>query len=591
MLNLRLYRGAWVLIVLALVVVAFSLHGRSPAITTTLAPDAFDGDRASRTLSGLVERYPERRPGSDGDNALADRVRAGFVRQFGESRVRERRIVARTIDGEQELRTIIAERPGRSSRRVVVLAHRDAAGRGAAAELSGTAALLELAEVFSGRVTRRTLTLVSTSGGSGGGAGARDWARHPGGPVDAVVVLGDPANTRTRKPWVVPWSNERGFAPDRLVRTAEEAVREESGESAGQARAPMAFLRQAFPLTVSEQGPINSEGVPAVLIGPGGELGAAATDEISAERLRVFGRAALRTMTALDNGPDIQRKPLDGLVVRGQVIPVSAIRLLGAALLIPVLIGAIDGVFRVKRRRGRPGRWILWVLAGALAPMLTALLAVILRAIDLLGSAPAAPVAPDHVGVQVVGLAFATAVLAAGWWFVRLAAVRRLDLGRLERLEDGAGPAAGVGLVIAVAALLVWLRNPYAALFIVPAAHLWLLALAPEVQLRRITAIGAVAVGFAPFALAALGYAIALDATPIDLAWIALLAVAGGHTSPVGVLLGSVVLGAGASALVAVLRVPRHRERRGPPTGVVSRGPLTYAGPGSLGGTESALRR
>src|SRR5919199_3465096 len=101
-------------------------------------------------------------------------------------RVRIRHLRGETVDGTRDLQTVIAERPGRSSRRIVVLAHRDAAHEGAAAELSGTAALLELGRVFRERITNRTLTLVSTSGGSGGAAGAADFAEHAGGPVDAV---------------------------------------------------------------------------------------------------------------------------------------------------------------------------------------------------------------------------------------------------------------------------------------------------------------------------------------------------------------------------------------------------------------------
>ena len=50
-----------------------------------------------------------------------------------------------------------------------------------------------------------------------------------------------------------------------------------------------------------------------------------------------------------------------------------------------------------------------------------------------------------------------------------------------------------------------------------------------------------------------------------------------------------------AGALVCVLSVVRHRgplARAEPPEpGPRIRGPVTYAGPGSLGGTESALRR
>jgi len=41
---------------------------------------------------------------------------------------------------------------------------------------------------------------------------------------------------------------------------------------------------------------------------------------------------------------------------------------------------------------------------------------------------------------------------------------------------------------------------------------------------------------------------------------------------------------------LARCRTPPPRATISPPE-VVSRGPLTYAGPGSLGGTESALRR
>src|SRR6185295_9530677 len=171
------------------------------------------------------------------------------------NRVRERTFRARTVDGERTLRTVIAERPGRSERRIVVLAHRDAAAPGAEAELSGTAALLELAKVFSGRVTRRTLTLVSTSGGSGGSAGATDYAKSVRGPVDAVIVLGDLGNTASHRPWVVPWSNALGAAPLQLERTVDVALREEAGPP-GAPRLGTQFLRQAFPLTVSEQGPL-----------------------------------------------------------------------------------------------------------------------------------------------------------------------------------------------------------------------------------------------------------------------------------------------------------------------------------------------
>jgi hypothetical protein len=69
-----------------------------------------------------------------------------------------------------------------------------------------------------------------------------------------------------------------------------------------------------------------------------------------------------------------------------------------------------------------------------------------------------------------------------------------------------------------------------------------------------------------------------------------LLMVAGGHigfwTWLQWSLFAAVAVGVGAVAL----RPPPPHEGPGAPD-VTVRGPLTYAGPGSLGGTESALRR
>ena len=53
-------------------------------------------------------------------------------------------------------------------------------------------------------------------------------------------------------------------------------------------------------------------------------------------------------------------------------------------------------------------------------------------------------------------------------------------------------------------------------------------------------------------------------------------------------ILGSLIAGSLTSS--ALLAVGRQRVSRIAPA-VTVRGPVTYAGPGSLGGTESALRR
>ena len=78
----RIYRAGLVPALLAFVVAAFSIESAPHALTTTLPPDSFSGGRAFAELGELAVRYPSRRPGSAGDDALARRVRTA-LRQEG----------------------------------------------------------------------------------------------------------------------------------------------------------------------------------------------------------------------------------------------------------------------------------------------------------------------------------------------------------------------------------------------------------------------------------------------------------------------------------------------------------------------------
>ena len=84
-------------------------------------------------------------------------------------------------------------------------------------------------------------------------------------------------------------------------------------------------------------------------------------------------------------------------------------------------------------------------------------------------------------------------------------------------------------------------------------------------------------------------YGLALDLGPLDLAWLAVLITAGGHVSPLAALILSLLAGC-LVGVVAVVRTRRRVVRGAEPEPIRTRGPLGYAGPGSLGGTESALQ-
>lgn len=597
MLDVRVYRAAFLPAVVALFVVAFSLTDRPAGLSSDLAADAFDGVRAfgpadpprRDSLRELAASFPHRRPGSAGDRALAARV-AGVFGANG-LRVRTESRSERTAAGTAELQTVVGVRPGLSSRRIVVMAHRDALSSPAAAELSGTAALLELARVFKTRDLSATLVLVSSSGGSAGAAEGPALEAAAGGAVDAMLILGDVASTHVRKPWVMGWSNGDQMAPLGLRRTVERAVRQEVGEQAGGPRAVGQWMRRAVPLTVSEQGEPAAAGLPAVLLQVSGEQGPDARQAVDQSIMQELGRAALRATTALDAGAEgarFEREP-EGIVTLRRLLPEWAVRLLVGTLLLPTLLAAIDACFRARRRRLSLRRWLGWT---AVLSVPFALAWAWTRLLGLTGAvnAPPAPVLPGSVplrGWAIAALVSAPLVLVLAWVFLRPALVRALGLARSPA---GEGAAAALGLVLSVLVALVWLANPYAAALLVPAAHVWLFAAAPGAGEARAPRAVAVAAGLALPALVALYYALALDLGPVGLVWLGFLVVAGGHVS-IAAALALSAFGGCLAGVVAVARTRRRVAAHTAPEPIVTRGPGGYAGPGSLGGTESALRR
>jgi hypothetical protein len=615
MLNGRLYRVTFVPFLVALGIAAFSLTARPLPLTSTLAPDAFDGQSAFAELKSLAAEFPARRPGSAGDDALAERVAHTLEGLGGAGRggfeVRTRRFEGQTIDGERTLETVIAQRAGSSGGMsggtpIVIMAHRDSSARGSQAELSGTVALLELARVFAARETQRTIVLVSTSGGSGGDAGALDFAANDAGPptqtsgqapIDAAIVLGDLAGVSEHKPFVVPYSDGFGSAPELLARTVAGAITQNVGGNPGAPSTIGQLAHLAFPFAVGEQGALNGAAIPSVLVQVSGERGPSPREAVSAERLEGFGRAVLSAVDALDTAPDIEATPQTGVVIGPKVLPEWALRLLLATLLFgPLLLGA-DGYARLRRRRGAIGdrtlaRGLLWVAACALPFFVAALFARALGWLDVLHAAPGMPVPAGALplnGGAVRALLAVVLVLALGW-LAWPALVRRLGCGVRPDPE-----AAGLALLAAAlgVGLVVWVRNPYTALLVVGALHLWLLVLSPALRPRRGAALALVALALAPLALLIAFYARELGVGPGAIAWDAVLLLAGGHIGVAAAALWSVAFGCAVAATLLALTPPAVLERprtdgRAP---VSIRGPLSYAGPGSLGGTEPALRR
>jgi hypothetical protein len=125
----------------------------------------------------------------------------------------------------------------------------------------------------------------------------------------------------------------------------------------------------------------------------------------------------------------------------------------------------------------------------------------------------------------------------------------------------------------------------------VPAVHLWLLACLAGPPPRRRWRVTMVVAGALPLLAVAIYYLFALDLDPIGGAWYLLLLVTGHHVSLAGSLLASVLLGAGLAALQIARQPQPEAEQPAADERPRVYGPGGLAGPGSLGGTQSALRR
>jgi hypothetical protein len=592
----RVYRAAFLPALVAVFVLAFSLSDPPRPATTDQPPLAFDAQRAfgvgakpvRNSLQELGATFPDRRPGSAGDAGLADRVAdyfesTGFV---GASRVKRQTYSAETIDGDLDLENVIATREGLSSHTIAVIAHRDAVGGPALAELSGTAALMELGRLFADRDLAKSVMLASVSGGSGGFDGAREALSAAPGPIDAVFVLGDLAGTRARRPFVVPFGSGSAPAPYGLERTVQVALRAELGTNVGRVRGVVQAIRRAVPLSLSEQGAVNGAGAPGVLISSSGERPAAADAPIKFARFAGFGRGTLRALTATLDAEGADPFPDNsGIVVLKRELPTWAVRLVVLAFLLPALLTAFDAFFRVRRRGMRMGAWSLWVASFAL-PFLVAWGWA--RGLGLTGAIDTLP-APS-VGVpplESAGWAGMGSVIVVGLGVAF--GIRPLMLRGLGRIGDASAgaAAAAIGLLLSLLCLVVWLLNPFAAAVLLPAAHAWLLVCAPERRPPRTVALAALAIGLALPLVVGLYYAQAWDAGT----WTAFGLIAGGSLG-VGAALS---VSAFAALLCATIAVLRARRRLSEPAQedehLTTRGPRSYAGPGSLGGTESALRR
>jgi hypothetical protein len=594
--ELRLYRAAFLPALLAVIVAMFSLEARPPGVPQTLAADVlFQGKAASTTINQIVGQTPDRRAGTVGDKTAANTVAHSFASSGFQT------VIDPFSGGGKELVNVVARRAGGSRRQIVVIAQRDADSvPDATGSAADTAAIEEIAQVLQGTPSRKTLVLASVDGGTLGDLGVRRLLdRLPDRDhIESVIVLSDLGAPGPAVPPLIAWSNGSQRVGVGLERTAADSMAQELGREPASSGVAAQMIRLAFPLGIGLQGPLLASGVDAIRFSGSGELPPPRSKrdlaDVNVDRLGSLGRSALRTVFAIDQGTrDLEHGPGSYLTVAHKVMPKWALALLGLSLIAPALVASIDGLARARRRREPVGRWVRWVLVAGLPLLVVLVLSKLMVWTGIVADPPAAPLPPAlrplH-GSDVILLGV-LAGLAALVWLIGWRWARGSRRARLDPASPGAGSV--LALVLSVSVLLVWFVNPYAALMVVPALHLWLLASIADVPRRGPVPVLLALGGLLPFAVVVLYYLDKLSINPLEGVWYLFLVVSSGDVGLFACLCSCLLVGVFGS-LVAVLLA---RARKPPPARVEVPeqpsvfGPGGYAGPGALGGTSSAARR
>ena len=221
------------------------------------------------------------------------------------------------------------------------------------------------------------------------------------------------------------------------------SIRDEVGGSAGGSGVLGQFARLSFPIGIGAQGVLLEEGYDAVRISGSGELppdGDGPVEAIDEDRLGMLGRATLRTLTALDQGPRPEHGPESYVLAVSQVLPGWVISLLAGTLLLPVLVASVDAFARARRRQVDVLRWLRWVAAWV-APFLAAL--ALAQFLALVGATPAPPPAPVRAKRAAPGWCSARCARGSARRHGACALPRPLARGQAGRRAARAGRARG----------------------------------------------------------------------------------------------------------------------------------------------------
>jgi Peptidase family M28 len=572
----RIYRAAWLVVAVPLLVAAFSVT-TPVALQQPRLPPSFDRTTAVQFATEFA-RFPDRSPGTQGAREATQWV-AARLRSYDFTVERQEFTADIPGRGRERFVNLVAVPPvraqdaARSRQTIVVVAHRDNLGQspGVNDNGSGTAALLELARAVGSATLSHTFVFVSADGGAYGSLGAREFARSPTyeGRIIAVVNLDAIAGDGPPR---IEFAGDTPRSPaSTLVATAEASI-EQHAERPAERPPPLAQLIDlGFPFSLYGQAPFIARGIPAVTITTAGSRPAPPRGDtlaaLNGRSLDELGRSAQALLGALDAAAEVARGTESYVYVGSRLVRGWTIQFVLLAALIPVLAATIDLFARCRRRhialapafRSFASRLGVWLWAGALV--------LFFAATGILPSGDERPIALDTAVAgnwPVVALAVLAGLVFLGWLAARPRLAPRREVARTDEL----GGHMAAMLVLCVVALVVAAQNPFALVFVLPSLHAWLwLPHFPDGG-RRL-ALPLYALGFAGPLLLLGSLALRFD-LGLDAPWYLLALVSVGYV-PLALAASFLAWGAAAGQIAAVALgryapypPPSERPARGP---------------------------
>ncbi|MDQ7064031.1 MAG: M28 family peptidase [candidate division KSB1 bacterium] len=240
-----------------------------PIVSPQPLPLKFSGERALAIETEFVSRFPYRSSGMPNNRRAAQWIQAWFDSLGWRTYLQKWQII--NYSRPVALQNVVCELPGRSDRKILVVAHHDqspATIQGADNDGSGIAIMLHLAEIFSAEgPPEHTLIFVSTDAEEYGMIGTKHYldTADDHETIIAGISLDNLGKRFYNGIGMSPVGQFRGYGALWLQLLAREAAQKHPGLWVPQLRpALFQILDQAVPVSFMDQGPMVAAGIPAL---------------------------------------------------------------------------------------------------------------------------------------------------------------------------------------------------------------------------------------------------------------------------------------------------------------------------------------